>query len=165
MHAEYALRKGVKPDLNVKVNEKKLTESQFLKAHFFGTVFYACSVWFQFIKWKYKPKFNYLHYRLFSSACKDYHFLFSKQELSSRDKHASLAEWNEFITMSRVIKTFRSNEPSELHELLKMTLYKEPRFPGLAKFLIIQLRKPDHNFYKIDFILSKKKKSTNLGII
>jgi len=148
-----------------KLMRKKLTESQFLKAHFFGTVFYACSVWFQFIKWKYKPKFNYLHYRLLSSACKDYHFLFSKQELSSRDKHASLAEWNEFITTSRVIKTFRSNEPSELPELLIITLYEEPRFPGLSKFLIIQLRKPDHNFYKIDFILSKKKKSIYLGII
>jgi len=50
--------------------------------------------------------------------------------------------------MSRVIKTLRSNEPSSL---LKMTLYGEPRFPGLAKVLIIQSRKPDNNLYKIDF--------------
>jgi len=38
-------------------------------------------------------------------------------------------EWN-----NRVIKTLRSNEPSELPGLLKITLYKEPRFLGLAKF-------------------------------
>jgi len=137
VQAEYPLRKGIKLISMFKFMRKYLTERKFLKAasaHFYGTVFYACSVWFEHTKWKYKPKFNSLHYRLLRSACKDYHFHFSKKELESRCKRASPTERNKFITTSRVTKTLRNNEPSNLADLLKTTLYEEPRFPGLAKF-------------------------------
>jgi len=73
--SEESIRKGTRLLSSFKYLRKYLTESQFLKAvsaHFYGAVFYCCSVWFEITKWRYKEKFDSLYFRLLRSACSDY---------------------------------------------------------------------------------------------
>jgi len=68
MQAKIAIKKGAKLLSSFKFLQKYLTESQFLKAvsaHFYGTVFYACSVWYDNMKVSYKNKLRSLHFRLY----------------------------------------------------------------------------------------------------
>jgi len=63
MQAESAIKKGVKLISNFKFLRKYPTVGQFLKAvssHFYGTVFYACAVWYDNISASFKNKFRSL---------------------------------------------------------------------------------------------------------
>jgi len=137
MQAEMAIKKGSKLLSNFKFLRKYLTESQFLKAvsaHFYGTVFYACSVWYEGIKQTYKNKLRSLHFRLLRTACRDYYYQHSKEYLSRRCRRATPDEWAKYCTASIVIKTIRDKNPARLHSLLRSSYFEEPRKAGLGKF-------------------------------
>jgi len=122
---------------NFKFLRKYLTEAQFLKAvsaHFYGTVFYACSVWYDNIKMCYKNKLRSLHFRLLRSACHDYYQQYSRDYLSKRCKRATPDEWSRYCTSSIVIKTIRDKNPNRLHSLLRSSYFEEPRKVGYGKF-------------------------------
>jgi len=135
--AEAAIKKGAKLLSNFKFLRKYLTEAQFLKAvsaHFYGTVFYACAVWYDSIKSCYKNKLRSLHFRLLRTACRDYHNEYSRDYLSKRCQRADPDEWSKFCTSSLVIKTIRDKNPTRLHSLLMSSYFEEPRKGGLGKF-------------------------------
>jgi len=137
MQAESAIKKGAKLVSNFKFLRKYLTEAQFLKAasaHFYGTVFYACSVWYDKIKMSYKNKLRSLHFRLLRSACHDYYQQYSREYLSKRCKRATPDEWARYCTSSIVIKTIRDKNPNRLHSLLRSSYFEEPRKAGFGKF-------------------------------
>jgi len=132
LQAEAAIKKGAKLLSNFKFLRKYLTEAQFLKAvsaHFYGTVFYACSVWYDSIKICYKNKLKSLHFRLLRSACNDHFQQYSKEYLSKRCRRATL-----YCTSSIVIKTIRDKNPSSIHSLLRSSYFEEPRKIGYGKF-------------------------------
>jgi len=133
-HANLALEKGKKLMSSFSFLRKYLTRDQFLKAHFYGAVFYATVVWFDRCKERFKTKFKSLHYRLLRTACKDYHFSKSKFELTKICNWANPIEWNKFATASKVVKIVRDQMPKPLFDLLDKTLYVEPRKPGFGKF-------------------------------
>jgi len=137
MQAEAAIKKGAKLLSNFKFLRKYLTEAQFLKAvsaHFYGTVFYACSVWYDNAKACYKNKLRSLHFRLLRAACKDYYQQYSKDYLSKRCRRATPDEWAKYCTSSIVIKTIRDKNPKRLHSLLRSSYFKERRKAGHGKF-------------------------------
>jgi len=114
-----------------------LTEAQFLKAvsaHFYGTVFYACSVWYENTKVCYKNKLRSLHFRLLRTACNDHFQQYSKEYLSKRCRRATPDEWVKYCTSSIVIKTIRDKNPNRLHSLLRSSYFEEPRKAGYGKF-------------------------------
>jgi len=135
--AEHAISKGRKVMYNFKFLRKYLTKDQFLKAasaHFYGTVFYASSVWFDQCKEIYKRQLDSLHYRLLRTACRDYNYSKSRVELTRVCKRATPSEWSRFATATRVVKTLRDKQPKVLADLLDKTLFEEPRKPGVGKF-------------------------------
>ncbi len=69
--AEHVLAKSRKLVSAFKFLRKYLTESQFLKtasANYYGSVYYASSVWFQNLKQVHKNKLNSYHFRLLRTA-------------------------------------------------------------------------------------------------
>jgi len=137
MQAEMAIKKGAKLLSNFKFLQKYLTESQFLKAvsaHFYGTVFYACPVWYDSIKACYKNKLKSLHFRLLRTACHDHHQQYSKEYLSKRCRRATPDEWVRYCSASLVIKTIRDKNPKRLHSLLMSSYFEEPRKAGVGNF-------------------------------
>jgi len=137
MQAEIAITKGSKLLSNFKFLCKCLTESQFLKAvsaHFYGTVFYACTVWYDSIKACFKNKLKSLHFRLLRTACHDHYQQYSKEYLSKRCHRATPDEWARYCLASLVIKTIRDKNPKRLHSLLMSSYFEEPRKAGVGKF-------------------------------
>jgi len=137
MQAEMAIKKGAKLLSNFKFLRKYLTESQFLKAvsaHFYGAVFYACTVWYDSIKACYKNKLKSLHFRLLRTACHDHYQQYSKEYLSKRCRRATPDEWVRYCSASLVIKTIRDKNPNRLHSLLRSSYFEEPRKAGIGKF-------------------------------
>jgi len=137
MQAEAAIKKGAKLLSNFKFLRKYLTESQFLKAvsaHFYGTIFYACSVWYDCIKVSLKNKLRSLHYRLLRIACRDYYYEHSRDYLAKRCQRANPDEWAFYCSANVVMKILRDKFPSRLHSLLRSSYFEEPRKGGLGKF-------------------------------
>jgi len=137
LQAESVIKKGARLVSNFKFLRKYLTEAQFLKAvsaHFYGTVFYACSVWYDNIKACYKNKLRSLHFRLLRSACHDYYQQYSKDYLSKRCRRATPDEWVRYNTASIVLKIIRDKNPNRLHSLLRSSYFEEPRKIGYGKF-------------------------------
>jgi len=136
MQAEAAIKKGAKHLSNFKFLRKYLTESQFLKAvsaHFYGTVFYACAVWYDNIK-ALKSKLRSLHYRLLRLACRDYYYEYPRDYLAKRCQRANPDEWSFFCSANVVLKTLGDKQPCRLHSLLRSSYFEEPRKGGLGKF-------------------------------
>jgi len=153
MQAESAIKKGIKLISNFKFLRKYLTESQFLKAvsaHFYGTVFYACAVWYDNISSSLKTKFRSLHYRLLRSACRDYYFEYSRDYLARRCQRANPDEWSHFCSANLVLKTLSDKHPSRLHSLLRSSYFEEPRKGGLGKFLTNQKPRSANSQFKTD---------------
>lgn len=135
--AELAINKSKKLLSAFRFLRKYLTESQFLKAasaNYYGSVYYASSVWFQNTKAIFKTRLNSIHFRLLRTAKRDFKMKFSRCELTHLCKRATPEQWSKFITASRVIKIVRSNEPKELSDLLKSTYFEEKRKPGVGLF-------------------------------
>jgi len=135
--AEAAIIKGKRIACCFRFLRKYLTRDQFLKAasaHFYGSVFYASSVWYNLCKEKFKIKFRALHYRLLRSACKDFNFNLTKTDLNLKCQRATPDEWTRFITASKVVKIIRDRQPKNLVDLLETTLYTVPRKPLLGRF-------------------------------
>jgi len=135
--AEAAISKGKRIACCFRFLRKYLTRDQFLKAasaHFYGSVFYASSVWYNLCKEKFKIKFRALHYRLLRSACKDFNFNLTKTDLNLKCQRATPDEWTRFITASKVVKIIRDRQQKHLVDLLETTLYTVPRKPLLGRF-------------------------------
>jgi hypothetical protein len=135
VQAENALKKGKKLISCLSYLRKYMTEAQFLKAataHYYNTVFYASSVWYQNVRASYKSKFNSLHFRILRIATRAYGE--SRQTLMDRCKRATPLEWVKFTTASRVIKTIRDEEPKPLFLLLNNNYFEESRKPGIGHF-------------------------------
>jgi len=97
-------------------------------------VFYGCTVWFDKLKTVYKTKLMSAHFRLLRTACKDYNFQLSKNELSKRCERANPFEWVNFLTASKVVKITRDKQPVHLYNCITSTLFEEPRKPGHGRF-------------------------------
>jgi hypothetical protein len=133
--AEMSLKRGKRLISCLSYLRKYMTEDQFLKAataHYYSTIFYASSVWFQNTKAQFKSKFNSLHFRILRIATRAYGD--SRQTLTDRCQRATPSEWVRFVTASRVIKTIRDEEPKPLFDLLKSNYFEENRRPGLGFF-------------------------------
>ncbi len=142
--AEQAILKGKKLVSNFTVLRRYLNEDQFLKAasaNYFGAVFYAAGVWFDSSKGKYKDKLQSLHFRLLRTATRDYQMRLTHDQLSTRCRRATPRQRTNFITASRVIKTFRVKQPPELHKILLTNYFEEPRFPGVGLFFDSSMNK------------------------
>jgi len=135
--AEHAVSKSKKLLSAFKFLRKYMTESQFLKAasaNFYGSIFYASSVWFQNIKQIYKTKLTSTHFRMLRVAKKDFKMALKRTELTELCKRATPEQWAKFITATRVIKTVRSQEPPMLADRLMTVCFEEQRKPGLGLF-------------------------------
>jgi len=116
---------------------KYLTKDQFLKvasSNYYGTVFYASTVWLQSLKVAQLTKLNSLHFRLLRTAMRDYAMKFTKTELTSECKRANPSQWARYITSSKVVKIIRDKQPKRLYENLMKNYFEEPRKPGAGLF-------------------------------
>jgi len=116
---------------------KYLTESQFLQAasaNYYGSVFYACSIWYQNLKQKYKTKLNSFHFRMLRTAKLDFRMKLKRNELTELCKRATPEQWAKFVTSSRVIKIMRDKQPTELNQRLKDVYFEQKRQPGCGRF-------------------------------
>jgi hypothetical protein len=116
---------------------KYLTETQFLRAasaNYYGSIYYASSVWFHNLKKTQKVKLNSFHFRLLRTAKNDFRLCLKRTELTELCKRATPEQWTKFITSSRVIKIVRDNQPSELANRLKSVYFEENRRPGCGLF-------------------------------
>jgi Reverse transcriptase (RNA-dependent DNA polymerase) len=137
VQAEKVLAKGRGLLSTFRFIRKYMTESQFLKtitSNFYNTIFYCSSVWLQNCKAIYKTQLTSLHFRLLRSACKDYHFNLSRDELSKRCQKATPNEWSRYSTASVAMKVIRDKTPKVLHDILKTTYYSERRKGGKGLF-------------------------------
>jgi hypothetical protein len=135
--AECVINKSTRLLSAFKFLRKYLTESQFLKAasaNYYGSVYYACSVWFNNLKQIHKKKLTSFHFRLLRAAKKDYRMKFKRYELTEACKRATPDQWTKFITASRVIKIVRDQQPSILHALLTENYFEERRQYGVGYF-------------------------------
>jgi len=132
-----SIKKGKMLISNLKVLRKYLTKDQFLKvasSNYFGTVFYASSVWLHSLKVIQLTKLNSLHYRLLRTAMRDFRMRLSKEELTTACKKATPMQWARYITGSRVVKIIRDKAPKNLYEILMKNYFEESRKPGLGMF-------------------------------
>jgi hypothetical protein len=135
--AEHAISKSKKLLSAFKFLRKYLTEEQFLKAasaNYYGSVYYASSVWFHCIKKSHKVKLTSVHFRLLRTAKKDYMMKFKRNELTELCQRATPEQWAKFITASRVIKIVRNKEPAYLYDNLTKCYFEEKRYPGVGMF-------------------------------
>jgi len=71
---------------------KYFNGQQFLKivsGNYYGSVFYACTFWFDIIKTLFKTKLNSMHFRMLRVACRDFDHQISKENLMVRCKRAT----------------------------------------------------------------------------
>jgi hypothetical protein len=135
--AEHAIAKSKKLLSAFRFLRKYLSESQFLKAasaNYYGSVFYACNVWYHSLKQDSKTKLTSTHFRLLRCAKKDYMMKFKRTELTELCQRATPEQWTKFITASRVIKVIRDRQPLELHRILTSNYFEERRHPGVGLF-------------------------------
>jgi hypothetical protein len=132
--AEHAIGKSKKLLSASKFLRKYLTESQFLKAaaaNYYGSVFYACSLWYQNLKHDSKTKLTSIHFRC---AKKDYMMKFKRDQLTAECQRATPDQWTRFITASRIIKVMRDQKPVGLFNALEQCYFEEKRKPGIGLF-------------------------------
>lgn len=135
--AEHAVAKSKKLVSTFRFLRKYLSEKQFLKAasaNYYGSVFYASSVWFQASKQAFKTKLNSMHFRMLRTAKRDYKLVLKRHELTRICERATPDEWSKFITSSRVIKTLRDAQPTILYQKLLSTYFEERRKPKVGFF-------------------------------
>ena len=135
--AEHALTKGRRLVSCFKFLRKYLTESQFLKAataNYYGTVFYASSVWYQNIKQTHKNKFDTIHFRMLRTATRQRESETTRDSLSRRCERATPKEWVQYLTASLVMKTIRDQQPKPLFDLLMNNYFEESRKPNVGYF-------------------------------
>jgi exonuclease III len=136
-HGECVIAKSKKMLSAFRFLRKYLTESQFLKAasaNYYGSVFYASSVWFHNLKQQQKAKLTSTHFRMLRVAKRDFKMNFKRTELTESCKRATPEQWTKFITATRVIKTVRLKEPKWLAAKLMKVYFEEPRKPGVGLF-------------------------------
>jgi len=68
------------------------------------------------------------------SACKDFNFNLTKEDLNLKCQRATPVEWTRFIAASKVVKIIHDKQPKLLADLLDTTLYTVPRKPLLGKW-------------------------------
>jgi len=137
VQAEHALNKSKRMLSAFRFLRKYLTEKQFLKAasaNYYGTVYYAASVWFNNLKQIQKTKLTSIHFRMLRTAKRDHKQSLSRTELTHLCERATPEQWTKFMTASRVIKTIREQQPIYLFEKLTMTYFEKPRYPGIGQF-------------------------------
>jgi len=157
--AEHAINKGKSMLSHFKFLRKYFNEQQFLKivsGNYYGSVFYACTVWFDKIKTLFKTKLNSMHFRMLRVACRDFDHQISKEDLMVRCKRATPLQWVRFLTSSKVIKITRNKEPPDLYNSLMSTLYSEPRKPDIGYFFDNSKRKPGKQILKNRLELMKE---------
>ena len=128
VQAEKIIAKGKSLLSTFRFIRKYLTESQFLKtitSNFYNSIFYCSSVWYQNIKSIYKTQLTSLHFRLLRSACKDFNFKLSREDLSQRCQKATPNEWSRYTTASIAMKITRDKTPTILKDILQSTFYTE----------------------------------------
>ena len=101
-------------------------------SHYYSTVFYASSIWFDSTKAIFKTKFNSLHFRILRIATRT--FDDKRSYLTERCKRATPSEWTKFTTATRVIKIIRDEEPKPLFEILMHNYFEESRKPHVGFF-------------------------------
>jgi hypothetical protein len=135
--AEHVIAKSHKLVSAFKFLRKYLTEEQFLKAasaNYYGSIYYASSVWFQNLKQVHKTKLNSYHFRLLRTAKRDFKMKLKRTELTELCQRATPEQWAKFITASRVIKIMRDGLPSGLVTRLQRNYFEENRRPGFGLF-------------------------------
>jgi len=135
--AEHSISKSKKLLSAFRFLRKYLTEKQFLKAasaNYYGSVYYAASVWFHNLKQSQKKKLTAVHFRMLRTAKRDFKMALSRTELTQLCERATPEQWAKFVTASRVIKTIRDQQPAYIFEKLTMNYFEEPRYPGNGCF-------------------------------
>jgi len=135
--AEHSISKSKKLLSAFRFLRKYLTEKQFLKAasaNYYGSVYYAASVWFHNLKQSQKKKLTAVHFRMLRTAKKDFKMALSRSKSTQLCERATPEQWAKFVTASRVIKTIRDQQPAYIFEKLTMNYFEEPRYPGNGCF-------------------------------
>jgi len=74
------------------------------------------------------------HYKVQRIALFDRKKKIPRQELTKRCKHASPSEWGKYAQASFVMKCLQHNEPYNLADKIRETLYVTVREPEIGKF-------------------------------
>jgi hypothetical protein len=136
VQADTSIKKAKKLVGCLKFLRKYFTEEQFLKAataNYYGSVFYASSVWFPHIKSCHRTKLDSLHFRMLRIATRQSNYT-SRRDLYDRCKRATPTEWSRYLTATKVMKIIRDEEPKPLFDLINENYFEETRKPNVGFF-------------------------------
>ena len=105
-----------------------------LTSQFFGTLYYAISVWINLLSFKSWRRLESLHYRALRAVHRDFRCALSKQTLNKMSKRATPRQWANYITTSEVIKLFNTSDARIVQDL-RSNVYINDRKPRKGTFV------------------------------